>query len=94
LRRGIRELPKRHVRWGRRFVYRRLRIEGCSVNHKQVKRIWREGGFSTPSRTGANDHILQEANGNCYVLNTPITSERSTSSSIRPWMGEPSSSSM
>jgi putative transposase len=27
LRRRIRELARRHVRWGRRLVYRRLRIE-------------------------------------------------------------------
>jgi hypothetical protein len=40
--RRIRELARRHVRWGRRLVYRRLRFEGWSVNHKRVQRIWRE----------------------------------------------------
>jgi hypothetical protein len=39
LRERIRELARRHIRWGRRLVYRRLRIEGWSVNHKRVQRI-------------------------------------------------------
>ena len=35
----IRELARRHVRWGRRLVYRRLRLKGWSVIHKRVQRI-------------------------------------------------------
>ncbi len=45
LRQRIRELARRHVRWGRRLVYGRLRTEGWSVNHKLVQRIWREEGL-------------------------------------------------
>lgn len=48
LRRRIRELARRHVRWGRRLVYRRLRLEGWSVNHKRVQWIWREEGLQRP----------------------------------------------
>ena len=48
LRRRIRELAQRHVRWGRRLVYRRLRLEGWTVNHKRVQRIWREEGLQRP----------------------------------------------
>jgi putative transposase len=48
LRHRIRELARRHVRWGRRLVYRRLRLEGWSVNHKRVQRIWREEGLQRP----------------------------------------------
>ena len=48
LRRRIRELARRHVRWGRRLVYRRLRLEGWSVNHKRVQRIWREECLQRP----------------------------------------------
>jgi hypothetical protein len=48
LRQRIRELARRHVRWGRRLVYRRLRLEGWSVNHKRVQRIWREEGLQRP----------------------------------------------
>ena len=52
LRRRIRELARRHVRWGRRLVYRRLRLEGWTVNHKRLQRIWREEGLqrSLPCR--------------------------------------------
>ena len=48
LRRRIRELARRHVRWGRRLVYRRLRLDGWSINHKRVQRIWREEGLQRP----------------------------------------------
>ncbi|WP_255113534.1 DDE-type integrase/transposase/recombinase [Synechococcus lacustris] len=32
----------------RRLVYRRLRLDGWSVNHKRVHRIWREEGLQRP----------------------------------------------
>ncbi len=32
----------------RRLVYRRLRLDGWSVNHKRVQRIWREEGLQRP----------------------------------------------
>jgi putative transposase len=48
LRRRIRELTRRHVRWSRRLVYRRLRLKGWSVNHKRVQWIWREEGLQRP----------------------------------------------
>ena len=41
-------MARRHVRWGRRLVYRRLRLDGWSVNHKRVQRIWREEGLQRP----------------------------------------------
>jgi hypothetical protein len=40
----IRELARRHVRWGRRWVYGRLRLAGWSVNIMRVPLIWREEG--------------------------------------------------
>jgi len=36
LMRRIRELARRHVRWGRRLVYRQLRLDDWRVNHKRV----------------------------------------------------------
>jgi putative transposase len=48
LRQRIRELARRHVRWGSRLVYRRLRIEGWSVNHKRVQQIWRVERLQRP----------------------------------------------
>ena len=44
----IRELARRHRRWGRRLVYRRLQIDGWSVNHKRGLRIWQEKGLQRP----------------------------------------------
>lgn len=43
-----RELALRHVRWGQRLVYRRLRLDGWSVHQKRVQRIWREEGLQRP----------------------------------------------
>jgi len=48
LRQRIRELARRHVHWGRRLLYRRLRIEGWSVYHKRVQRFWREEELQRP----------------------------------------------
>ena len=48
LRQRIWELARRHIRWGRRLVYRRLRIEGWNVNHKRVQQNWREEGLQRP----------------------------------------------
>ena len=48
LRQSILALARRHVRWGRRLVYRRLLLDGWSVNHKRVQRIWREEGLQRP----------------------------------------------
>ena len=40
--RGIRERARRHVRRGRRLVYRQLRLDGWSVTYMRVQLIWRE----------------------------------------------------
>lgn len=40
LRRRIREVASRYVCWGRRLVYWWLRLEGWTVDHKRVQRIW------------------------------------------------------
>ena len=48
LKRQILELAGRYVSWGRRHVYRPLRLNGWSVNHKRVRRIWREEGLQRP----------------------------------------------
>jgi putative transposase len=47
-RQRIRELARRHVRWGRRLVYCRVRLEGWSVNQKRAQRIWHEEGLQRP----------------------------------------------
>jgi len=48
LRQRIQELVRRHMRWGRRLVHRRLQLDGWNVNHKRVQRIWREEGLQRP----------------------------------------------
>ena len=48
LRRHIPELARRNIRWGRRIVYRRLRLDGLSVNHYRMQRIWREEWLQRP----------------------------------------------
>ena len=46
----IKELRFKKPRWGYKRVYRRLRTEGFSVNHKRIERIWSEYGFTLPAR--------------------------------------------
>ncbi len=73
LRQRIRELARRHIRWGRRLVYRRLRIEGWSVNHKRVQRIWREeGGYRGPCRASKSAHERQTVPESYSEPNTRI----------------------
>ena len=66
----IRELARRHVRWGRRLVYRLLRLDGWNVNHKRVQRIWREEGLQRPlsrkrkrSRTAGGGRDVRRQSG-------------------------------
>jgi transposase InsO family protein len=47
-----RNTQRRHVRWGRRLIYRWLRLDGWSVNHKRVQRIWCEEGLQRPLPRG------------------------------------------
>jgi hypothetical protein len=49
LRHRLREIAAEHIRWGRRMAYRMLRLEGWTVNHKRVQRIWREEGLQRPT---------------------------------------------
>jgi putative transposase len=44
----FRELAWSHVRLGRRLVCRCERLEGWTVNHKRVQRLWREEGLQRP----------------------------------------------
>ena len=55
LRRRIRELARRHVRWARRLVYRRLRLEGWTLNHK-----WMNGSVG---RRGCSGLLLGSESG-------------------------------
>ncbi len=48
LRKRMRELSRRHPRYGYRRVWALLRREGWPVNRKRVQRLWREEGLRVP----------------------------------------------
>ncbi len=50
LRLAIIRLAKQYGRYGYRKITALLRIEGWSVNHKKVERLWREEGLQVPKR--------------------------------------------
>ncbi|WP_300039649.1 IS3 family transposase, partial [uncultured Roseobacter sp.] len=41
---------KQYGRYGYRKVAELLRIDGWSVNHKKIERLWREEGLQLPRR--------------------------------------------
>ncbi len=49
MRRPLQEIAVEHIRWARRKVYRVLRREGCTVNHKRVHRLWRGEELQRPT---------------------------------------------
>ena len=79
LRRRIQELSRRHVRGGRRLVYRVFRQEGWIVNYKRVQQIWLEHAVYSPFRAGSSEHLPLEVNGSLYELSIHITSGLPTS---------------
>ena len=50
LRDRIKELSRKHKRYGYRFVTVLLRREGLNVNHKRVHRLWKEEGLALPRK--------------------------------------------
>jgi putative transposase len=46
----IKELAKKHKRYGYRMITAKLRQDGWIVNHKRVQRIWRKEGLQVPYR--------------------------------------------
>jgi len=46
----IKEISQHKPRWGCKRIYRKLRGEGPTVDHKRIERIWREYGFTLPAR--------------------------------------------
>lgn len=50
LRKRLRELARRRIRYGYRQLYRMLRNEGFLVNHKRVYRLYREEGLGLKQR--------------------------------------------
>jgi len=50
LRLAMIKLAKRYGRYGYRKIAALLRMEGWTVNHKKVERLWREEGLQLPKR--------------------------------------------
>jgi putative transposase len=48
LRRRLRAIARAHPRWGWRMAHRLLRRDGQPVNHKRIRRLWREEGLRRP----------------------------------------------
>ncbi len=48
LRHRLRQIARRHPRWGYKLALRLLRREGWHVNRKRVQRLWREEGLKRP----------------------------------------------
>ena len=50
LRAELRELSRRHPRWGYRKAWASLREQGWEANRKKIQRLWREEGLRVPRR--------------------------------------------
>jgi len=50
LRRRLREISRKHPRWGYRKAWALLRTDGWEVNRKRIQRLWREEGLRVPPR--------------------------------------------
>jgi transposase InsO family protein len=50
LRLALIRLAKSYGRYGYRKIAKLLRVEGWSINHKKVERLWREEGLQLPAR--------------------------------------------
>lgn len=51
LRALLRQISRKHPRWGYRSAWGYLREQGWVVNRKKVQRLWREEGLRVPVRT-------------------------------------------
>ena len=50
LRARLRDLSRKHPRWGYRRAWASLRGEGWEANRKKIQRLWREEGLRVPPR--------------------------------------------
>ena len=82
LRSRIRELSRRHKRYGYRFVTELLRREGQIVNHKRVYRLWKEEGLALPRkrpkrrRAGETVEVVNKATYRDHVWTYDFVEDR------------------
>jgi putative transposase len=64
LRARLRRIAREHPRWGWRMAWRVLRRERggpwSGVNHKRIRRLWREEGLRRPARTRKRRRVAPE----------------------------------
>jgi len=85
LRRWLREFARRHPRLGWRKAHDVVRREGWVVNHKKLRRLWREEGLRRPAttqeqETSARQHRRLPAAGRtpepCVGVGLPVRRDR------------------
>lgn len=54
---AIKQLARKHPRWGYRLVHARLEHKGWTVNLKRVRRLWRESGLQRSVRRRRPDKL-------------------------------------
>jgi transposase InsO family protein len=54
---AIKQLARKHPRWGYRRIHARLEHKGWTVNLKRVRRLWREAGLQRPVRRRRPDKL-------------------------------------
>lgn len=59
----LRELARRHPRYGYRRITALLRAEGRRINRKRVQRLWRQEGLKVPMKQGKRRRLGQTPNG-------------------------------
>jgi putative transposase len=64
LRARLRRIARQHPRWGWRMAWRVLRREPAGpwsgVNHKRIRRLWREEGLRRPVRAGKRRRVTPD----------------------------------
>jgi putative transposase len=64
LRARLRRIAREHPRWGWRMAWRVLRREPggawSGVNHKRIRRLWREEGLRRPARTRKRRRVVTD----------------------------------
>jgi putative transposase len=82
LRRKIRELARRHPRFGCRRIWATLRREGVKVNKKRVHRIWKAEGLGLPRkrprrrRAGPRGEVIRRAQHPNHVWSYDFIEDR------------------
>ena len=67
-------LAKQYGRYGYRKVALLMRVEGWSVNHKKIERLWRDKGLQLPRRHKKRRWLYHKDSSIGCARKIPITS--------------------